>query len=67
MLDICEKKESRKDEEEGNADVLQVEINSVLNTDTVRHMLKIEKQFEINVNLIVGVDRLEQQRYVCLN
>ena len=41
LLDLCEKnKESRKDEEEGTADVLRVEVNAVLNSDTVRNVLK---------------------------
>ena len=41
LLDLIEKnKESRKDEEEGTADVLRVEVNAVLNSDTVRNVLK---------------------------
>ena len=41
LLDLSEKnKESKKDEEEGTADVLRVEVDAVLNSDTVRNVLK---------------------------
>lgn len=41
LLDLCEKnKESAKDEVEGAAVVLQVEVNAALNSDTVRNVLK---------------------------